>query len=212
MKMLFRDFLSNKTLFFDQFDNAAKNVVEMASMLHVIVNTAAACEREVITKQIDKKENMGDDITHKIYLCLDKILFAPLNRSDIHALASAIDDVADTIQEASGRMYLYNIDEYGPAIKEIAAIILKASLEIEKAIVLLRSSKKADELPGVCLQIKTYERQSDQVYYEAVAVLFEAEKDPIRLLKYREILFSLETSVNKCKKVTDVLNTILING
>jgi len=212
MKMLFQDFLSNKALFFDQFDNAAKNVVEMASMLHVIVNTAAACEREVITKQIDKKENMGDDITHKIYLCLDKILFTPLNRSDIHALASAIDDVADTIQEASGRMYLYNIDEYGPAIKEIAAIILKASLEIEKAIVLLRSSKKVDELPGVCLQIKTYERQSDQVYYEAVAMLFDGEKDPIRLLKYREILYSLETSVNKCKKVTDVLNTILING
>jgi len=212
MKMLFRDFLSNKALFFDQFDSAAKNVVEMASMLHVVVNTDAACEREVITKQINKKENMGDDITHKIYLSLDKILFAPLNRNDIHALASAIDDVADTIQEASGRMYLYNIDEYGPAIKEISAIILKASLEIEKAIILLRSSKHADALPGVCSQIKTYERQSDNVYYEAVAVLFEVEKDPIRLLKYREILFSLETAVNKCKNVTDVLNTILING
>jgi len=212
MKMLFQDFLSNKTLFFDQFDNAAKNVVEMASMLDVIVNTAAACEREIITKQIDKKENIGDDITHKIYLSLDKILFTPLSRSDIHALASAIDDVADTIQEASGRMYLYNIDKYEPAIKEIAAILLKASLEIEKAVVLLRSSKKVDELPAVCRQIKTYERQSDQVYYEAVAALFEAEKDPIRLLKYREVLYSLETSVNKCKKVTDVLNTILING
>jgi len=183
----------------------------MASMLHLIVNTTAACEREAITKQIDKKENMGDDITHKIYLCLDKILFAPLNRSDIHALASAIDDVADTIKEASGRMYLYNIDEYGPAIKEIAAIILKASLEIEKAIVLLRSSKKADGLPVVCLQIKTYERQSDQVYYHAVAELFLDEKDPIRLLKYREILYSLETAVNKSKKVTDMLNAILIN-
>jgi predicted phosphate transport protein (TIGR00153 family) len=212
MKTLFNDFLSNKALFFNHFDNAAKNIVEMAYMLHLMVNATDACERETITKQIGKKENIGDDITHKIYLALHKVLFSPLSRNDIHALASAIDDVADTIKEASGRMHLYNIDEYDPAIKEIAAIILKASLEIEKAVVLLRSSKKAGELPMVCSTVKAYERQSCNVYFQAVAQLFEVEKNPIRLLKYREILFALETSVNKCKKVTDILNVILING
>jgi uncharacterized protein Yka (UPF0111/DUF47 family) len=211
MRMLFRNFLSNKALFFDQFDSAAKNVAEMASMLHIIVNTPTACERETIIRQIDKKENAGDEITHKIYLCLDKIMFTPLNRNDIHALAAALDDVADTIQEASCRIFRYNIDDFEPAIKEIAGIILKASLEIEHAFVILRSSKIAGELPGVCLQIKAYERQSGQVYYRAVAELFAKEKDPIRVLKYRDVLQSLETSVNKCKKVTDVLSIMLIN-
>lgn len=109
-------------------------------------------------------------------------------------------------------MYLYNIEDFTPAIKQIAAIILKASLEIEKAIGLLRSSKKANDVFGLCRQIRNYERQSDLVYYQAVATLFENEKDAIKLLKYRGILFSLQTSVNKCKNVTDVLNTILING
>jgi predicted phosphate transport protein (TIGR00153 family) len=211
MKVLFQDFLSHKAMFYDLFDQAAKNVAEMATLLVSVVNTERADERELIFKHIDKMENTGDDITHKIYLWLDKIVFTPFNRNDIHALASTLDDVADTIQEASGRMYLYNVVEFVPPIKEISAIILQASREIEKAINLLRLPKNANLVIELCRQIKSYERQADQVYYHAVAELFSSEKDPIRLLKYREILFSLETAVNKCKNTTDVLNTVLIN-
>ena len=76
-------------------------------------------ERAAVFKQIDKMENTGDDITHKIYLLLNKITFAPLNRNDIQALTSRLDDVADAIQEASGRMYLYHIDDFLPPVKEI---------------------------------------------------------------------------------------------
>jgi len=211
MKVLFQDFFSHKAMFYDLFDQAAKNVAEMATLLVSVVNTERADERELIFKHIDKMENTGDDITHKIYLWLDKIVFTPFNRNDIHALASTLDDVADTIQEASGRMYLYNVVEFVPPIKEISAIILQASREIEKAINLLRLPKNANLVIELCRQIKSYERQADQVYYHAVAELFSDEKDPIRLLKYREILFSLETAVNKCKNTTDVLNTVLIN-
>ncbi len=87
MKMLFGDLLSGKALFFDQFNHAAKNVVEMAWLLQSVLNTSPACEREIIIKQIDKKENTGDDITHKIYLCLNKVVFTPFNRHSIHILA-----------------------------------------------------------------------------------------------------------------------------
>jgi predicted phosphate transport protein (TIGR00153 family) len=211
MGSLFRNYLSNRALFFDLFDKAAKNAVEMATLLVSVINTGIAAERDLIFNQINKMENTGDDITHKIYLCLDKIVFTPLNRNGIHTLASAIDDVADTIQEASNRMYLYNIVEFSPPIKEIAAIILKASLEIEKAVKLLRVAKKPEALLERCLQIKTYERQSDQVYYHALADLFMNDKDAINLIKYREILYSLNNSVNKCKNTADTLEVILIN-
>lgn len=138
-------------------------------------------------------------------------MFTPLNRPDIHALASGIDDVADAIHEASGRMYLYSVHEFSPAIQQIANIILKTSREIEKAVSLLRSSKRTDEVGTLCYQIKGYERQAYQVYYHAVADLFADEKNPIKLLKYREILSSLEVTVNKCKNVTDVLNMIAVS-
>jgi len=211
MDSLFRNYLTNRSLFFNLFDMAAKNSVEMAGLLASAVNGKTNGERDAIFKQINKMENTGDDITHKIYLCLDKIFFTPLNRNDIHTLAATIDDVADTIKEASGRMYLYNIDEYTPPVKEITAIILKASTEIAQAVCLLRTAKKNGDLTDVCFRVKSYERQSDEVYYHAVAELFLNEKDPIRLVKYRDVLSSLETAVNKCKNVADVLNTISIN-
>ena len=211
MKALFRDFFSNESLFFNQFDLAAKNVVEMASVLQRIVNTDRAEDREALFKQVEKRENTGDDITHKIYLSLNKALFTPLNRTDIHLLASSIDDVADAIHEAGGRVILYNIDEFSPAVRRITEIILMACHEIEKEIILLRSAKNKEELGGLARRIKNYEKQSDQVYYQEVSALFSNEKNPVKLLKYREILLSLENGVNKCKCVTGVLDIIVIN-
>ena len=207
----FFNLFPNRSLLFDLLDQASKNMVEMAVQLVAVVNTEAAIERKPIFKQLDKLENVGDDITHKIYLLLDKINFAPINRNDVHALASTLDDIADAMQEASGRMYLYEIVDFVPPIKEISAITLLAGREIEKAVNLMRSTKKSDLVLEICRKVKVYERQSDQVYYHAVASLFADEKDPIRLLKYREIFLSLETSVNKCKKVADTLSTILIS-
>jgi len=210
MDSLFRDFFPNNALFFDLFDQATKNSAEMAELLLTVVNSETADERELLFKRIDRMEQTGDDITHKIHLHLNKIVFTPLNRSDIHALASAIDDVADSIQEASGRMYLYNVVELWPPIKEIASLTRLASLEMEQAVSLLRSSKKRKSIFELCRRIKTCEQQSDQVYCNSVARLFSDEADAIKVLKYRDILFSLETALNKCKNVTNVLNVILV--
>jgi predicted phosphate transport protein (TIGR00153 family) len=212
MGSYFNNFLSNRTLFFDLFDRAAKNVVDMATLLVCVVNSTGGDDCAEMVKTVDKLENNGDNITHKIRLNLDKIIFTPLNRNDIHNLASAIDDVADTIKEASDRIYLYNIVDFAPALKEIASFTLKASLEVEKAINLLRTVKKPAQVFEICQHVKSYEQQSDKVYYNAVAGLFANEKNAITFIKYREILLSLETSVNKCKRVSDALNVVLINN
>lgn len=211
MSSFFQNYFLNGAQFFNLFDQAAKNAVEMAQLLVNAVNINDATEREVVFKQIDRLENVGDDITHKIYLALDKVVFTPLNRKDIHTLASAIDDVADYIHEASERMYLYHIVEFVPPIKEIANIILSASIEIERSVNLLRSNKQSEVLAS-CRIIKDYEHQSDQIYYTSLANLFANEKDAINLIKYREILHSLETTTNKCKNATEVLQAILVNS
>src|ERR1700759_3526382 len=133
MGWFLQDYFLNGVQFYNLFDQAAKNAVEMAELLVQAVNTEEAPDRETYFKQIDRLESVGDDITHKIYLALDKVIFTPLNRSDIHTLASAIDDVAVFKKGASERMLLYNFGEFTPAIKQIADIILKASREIEKS-------------------------------------------------------------------------------
>jgi len=204
----FSNFLTKRALFSDQFVLAANNLVDMASVLQAAVHMEkpAACEH--LFRQIDKKQTLGDDITHKIYLYLNKIVFPPLDRPDIHALASCIDHVADAIREAAGRMFLYNIEEFTAPIKQLIAIILDACIEIKNAVALL-FAKKVSGVAVICCHIKNYGREAGLVYDKALANLFAHENNAIKLLKYYEILSSLEISVNKCKNVTRVFNTII---
>jgi hypothetical protein len=211
MSRLFHNYFSNRAVFYNLFDDAVKNLLDMATLLVTVTNIDEPEEREIIFKQINKFENIGDDITHKIYLALDKVIFTPINRNSIHVLAGCIDDVADTIHEASERMYLYNITDFAVPIKEIAAIILKASMEIQNIVNLLRVPKSEDIINTACRKIKAYEHQSDKIYYYAVAELFANEKNAITLIKYREILSSLENTVNRCKNTTDALEAIMIS-
>jgi predicted phosphate transport protein (TIGR00153 family) len=211
MRVLFQDFLSNRGLFFDQLDLAAKNAADMATLLVGVTNTEQVDERDLLYKQVAKMEHWGDNVTHKINLALNRIVFTPLNRNDIHALAAALDDVADMIKETSNRIDLYNITDFNVSIKELAVLIQKASAEIQKAVGVLKLHQSTDTILMACRQVKEYERQADRIYYNAVANLFLNDKDAINLIKYREILHSLETTVNKCKSTADVLEVILIN-
>ena len=212
MRRLFHNFFSHRALFYKLFNQAARNAVEMAELLTALVNMNTAEEREPLYRQINTLEEIGDDITHKVYLCLDKVFFTPFNRKDIHTLTSAIDDVADNIHEAAGRMFIYGLDDFIPAIGEIAAHILKACVKIEKLINSLNKIENIEARLATCRQIKADEHETDLIYYKALANLFANEKDAIKLIKYRDILYSLETSVNKCKNVTDAIEIILVNN
>jgi uncharacterized protein Yka (UPF0111/DUF47 family) len=206
------NFLTNRALFSEQFNAAAKNIVEMAGMLNVAVNLDTAATFGNVYAQMDKREHVGNDITRKISFYLGKIFFTPMNRPGIRALALGMDKVADGIREATGRIYLYHIDECTPPIRQITGILLGACLEIEMAIVLIWSSKNKKELSRRSAEIKNYRHQADQVYYQALDCLFCDEKNPIELLKYREILLSLETAVNKCKLVTDEIDLVILSN
>ena len=186
--------------------------MEMAELLVAVVKESSVEQREPLYRQINTLEETGDDITHKVYLGLDKVFFTPFNRKDIHILASALDDVADNIDEAAGRMNLYNIGEFIPAIPEMAGYIKLSCEEIEKLINSLGKIEDAPTLFSACRLVKDYEHQTDAIYYHALANLFTNEKDPLTLIKHRDILDSLETSANKCKNVTDAIEIILLNS
>jgi len=212
MRNLFFDFLSHRSLFYGLFNQAGKNIVEMSELLYSIVETGAVEDREPLYKQINSLEEAGDDITHKIYLGLDKVFFTPLSRPDIHILASAIDDVADNIHEAAGRMNLYEIDTFIPAISEMVKYIQLSCIELQKLISGLSKIVDTEGMLASCRLIKDNEHKTDLIYYHALADLFAHEKDAIKLIKHRDILFSLETSANKCKNVTDSIEIIVLNS
>lgn len=194
------------------FEQAANNVVVMSAILVDAVNTPDSATREDLFKQIDKLENKGDELTHQIYLELGKNFITPFDREDIHALATAIDDVADFIQGAANRMSLYRIDDYNDHIRKLSDLILQASQDLEKAVRELKDLKNVRNIADSCIRINSVENQADYVFDRAVADLFLYETDAIRLIKYKEILAALETATDRCEDAANVMESILVKN
>lgn len=202
----------DKKVFFPLFEQASANVVAMATILVETVNSSNPATREELFKQIDKLENKGDEITHQVYLELGKNFITPFDREDIHALTSAIDDVADYIQGAANRMNLYRIDDYNEHILKLSELVLQASVDLEKAVRELKDLKNVRAIADSCIRINSVENQADYVFDRATADLFLYETDAIRLIKYKEIYAALETATDMCEDAADVMESILVKN
>ncbi|GAA4332327.1 DUF47 family protein [Mucilaginibacter gynuensis] len=202
----------DKKVFFPLFEQASNNVVAMATILVEAVNLNNVATKEELFKQIDKLENKGDEITHQIYLELGKNFITPFDREDIHALATAIDDVADYIHGAANRMSLYRIDAPNDHISKLSELILQASIDLEKAVRELKDLKNVRNIADSCIRINSVENQADYVFDRAVADLFLYEKDAIQLIKYKEIYAALETATDMCEDAANVMESILVKN
>jgi len=202
----------DKKIFFPLFEQAASNVVTIATILVEAVNSTNPATREELYKQIDKLENKGDELTHQIYLELGKNFITPFDREDIHSLATAIDDVADNIQGAANRMSLYRIDEFNDHIRKLSDLILQGSIDLEKAVRGLKDLRNVRNIADSCIRINSIENQADYVFDRAVADLFLYEKDAIKLIKYKEILAALETATDMCEDAANVMESILVKN
>ncbi len=202
----------DKKVFFPLFEQAASNVVAIATVLVEAVNSPNFATREELYKQIDKLENKGDELTHQIYLELGKNFITPFDREDIHALATAIDDVADNIQGAANRMSLYRIDEFDESLRKLCELILQGSNELEKAVRELKDLRNVRIIADSVIRINSIENQADYVFDRAVADLFLYERDAIKLIKYKEILAALENATDMCEDAANVMESILVKN
>jgi uncharacterized protein len=202
----------DKKVFFPLFEQAASNVVTIATALVEAVNSNNPIIREELYKKIDRLESKGDDLTHQIYLELGKNFITPFDREDIHALATAIDDVADNIQGAANRMSMYRIDEFNDSLLKLCDLILQAANELEKAVRELKDLRNVRNIADSCIRINSVENQADFVFDRAVADLFLYERDAIKLIKYKEILAALEAATDMCEDAANVMESILVKN
>ncbi len=209
---IFQFFIPKDKKFFPLFEKASSNLIDIAQVLNQVVNTEAEPDREPLYKKIEDLEHKGDDITHQIYLELSKNFITPFDREDIHSLASALDDVADYIHGSANRMHLYNVVEMTEPIKKLAELVLQGCQDLDKAIKELKDLKNIRNITDSCVRINSIENQADYVFDNAVAHLFDYEKDAINLIKYKEVLSALETATDMCEDVANVLETILVKN
>lgn len=160
-------------------------------------------------EEIRRIEHAGDDLTHAILTKLNQTFITPFDREDIHQLASKLDDVLDFVHAASTRIIMYRITTPPPAAGTLAKIIMMQTQELQKAVSLLQ---KNGDILAHCVEINRLENEADAVAEQAIATLFESEKDPINLIKAKELLEFLERATDKAEDVADVLETVVLKN
>lgn len=160
-------------------------------------------------EEIQRIEREGDELTHAILTKLNQTFITPFDREDIHQLASSLDDVLDFVNAAASRLVTYRITAPPPAAGEIAKIIFLQSKELQKAVSLLQ--KNRDILPH-CVEINRLENEADQRSQQGIAQLFDTEKDPITLIKVKELLEFLERATDKAEDAANVLETVVLKN
>ena len=197
--------------FFPLFESAASNLVKAARLLTELMATDDPAEHARINKAIKEIEHVGDEITDKAYDQLNKSFITPFDREDIHELTTNIDNVLDSINGISKRIFLYKPKKLIPAYAKMAALVVEGSLEIEKAVICLKDSvANKDKITDSCNKVAQIEHMADEIYFEGVSQLFEKEENTKELLKNNKILEILERCVDEQEDVTDTLKAILI--
>src|SRR2546426_2874786 len=159
-------------------------------------------------KYIKDIEHRGDEIVHTIFEELNKTFITPIDREDIMALATDLDNVLDMIDAAANRLFLYEIEQPSRAMVDLAEVIVEATSALRKAVGMIRNMKQADEVEAICVEVNRLENVADDLMNTAVAALFK-EKDVVHIMKFKEIIERLEEATDYCEDVANVLSDIV---
>jgi predicted phosphate transport protein (TIGR00153 family) len=192
--------------FFDLFDRQSEHIIKAAAVLHEMVHHFADARAKA--HAIKEIEHEGDQITHEIVRKLNTTFITPLDREDIHALATRLDDVLDFIEAVAERLVVYRIKEPTSASRAMAEVIVKMTHAMDRAIKCLRTMD-----PGFhehAVEVNRLENTADDLLRDSLAALFEEQGDPIEVIKWKEIYETMETVTDRCEDVANVIESIIL--
>ena len=195
--------------FYSLFNQSAKLLLDAGKLLHELVKDFRDLPAKA--QRIERLEHDADQVTHEIISRLNKTFITPLDREDIHELATTLDDVMDFIEEVTEHLILYRVEQPTPQFQALAEVVAMQVEEINKMIPRLKDLRHADILQH-CIEINRLENQADRLLREAVVELFDRGGDPLKIMKWRELYALLETATDKCEDVAVVIEGIFLKN
>ncbi|HXU47438.1 MAG TPA: DUF47 domain-containing protein [Candidatus Binatia bacterium] len=190
-------------MFVEQAENVQAGAQALVDMLENYGDPATGAER------VKAFEHAGDLITHNIVKKLNQTFITPFDREDIHELASRIDDVIDLADAVATRLITYRVKEILPGVLDLAKTVRDSTAQIVAAV---RVLEEEDHILDYCIEINRLENVADHQSRELIAQLFEHEKDPVQIIKWKEIVETLEFAADKCEDVANVIETVTLKN
>ncbi|OHB64684.1 MAG: hypothetical protein A2Y76_13115 [Planctomycetes bacterium RBG_13_60_9] len=205
--MIFR-FFTNQFNFFDRFEEQVGHAVEAARFFKEVVAQDRVSEE--MLSRMDRIEHQGDDAAHTIIAQLNKTFITPFDREDIHALAMELDDITDMIHNIVSRLRVYDITGVDKNLVEFAAVIEQSVRAVARAVGGLRHIKNVRVVFDACVEVNRLENVGDVMRDRALAELFTTAKDPIMVIKWKDIYQDAETVLDVCEDVVHVVDSIMV--
>ena len=198
--------LPREEAFFGLFKQAAHNVIEGSRLLKELMGDYTNVQQKI--ERIKEVEHIGDGITHDIALRLNQTFLTPLDREDIHDLASALDDILDAVEAVADRFAIYKIAQPTESAIRLADILYRASVAVGRGVDHIAMSHEEVKEYGV--QVNSLENEADRVSRDAISELFEKETNPIAVIKWKEIYETFEEGTDRCEDVANVIECIVL--
>lgn len=194
--------------FYEFFLQQVRIICEASSLLASGAEAGNASLADAALR-IRSLEQQGDEVIHEIYVRLNQTFITPLDPEDLHSLSSHLDDVLDGIEDSVHRMVAYRIAEIPPTVVQLCRIVRDCAESLQKAFgALAKNARLIDH----CIEINRLEEVADQLVRSAVSDLFLNEKDPILILKLKEIYEFLELTTDACEDVADALQNVVVKN
>ncbi len=212
LNALMRWLKPREMVFFDLLESATGNAYQASQLFDREIRTGDPVRFAELRRQMKDHEHAGDDLTTQIIDRLNHTFVTPIEREDILHLAHALDDVVDKIHAVCERLILYRIGHVMPAVTEISSIIVEGSGELLHLIRSLRNMSNQKEIRDRIRRVHTLENKADSIYHAALAQIFEDPKDPIELVKWKELLEKIEDATDKIELVAKVIGSTVMKN
>jgi uncharacterized protein len=193
--------------FFDLFEEAGGNIVRAVALLETMLEDYP--EQSHLARDILICEQEGDRITHDIYQRLNQTFVTPIDREDILALASALDDIVDYTEEVADYLGLYKIEAPMEQAQQLSRVLHQAARQVGGALARLRSFR---DLAHYTVEINRLENDGDRITREAIAALFDNGIDPMVVIRWKDIYERLEEAIDATEHVANIIEGIVIKN
>ena len=202
--------LPHDKTFFEFFEQQGSKTVEGCRALLALIDNPSDLEAQA--ERVTQIEHECDDITHAVVASLHKTFITPLDRNDIYRLITRMDDIMDLVEAAADRFSLYEIRHTTADVGELARTLVSSAEHVRDAVASLRDMKKPDAILQHCIEINRLENVADKILRSALARLFREEKDPITVIKWKEIYEILESATDRCEDVANVIEGVVLEN
>ena len=196
--------------FFQHFEAQGQKTVEGCRAFLEMIEDPTSLEGKA--RRVKQIEHECDEITHAVVSALHKTFITPIDRNDIYRLITKMDDIMDLVEAAAERIALYEMGKMTTEAGDLARCLLASAEHVAKAVAAFRDLGKPSVILGHCIEINRLENAADGMLRGALAKLFREEKDPISVIKWKEIYETLEAATDRCEDVANVIEGVVLEN